>query len=204
MAEGYDYKRVLRFLLISSSHYHYEMKFDEGYGGTISQPVWMSLVHCVRSFYGVFGAIDFDEFSTLVVKRIVGAVFRTEDFVSRRGVDPWLELRKRRRMDLFDGKINHLFPLAPVVDGVNSSASAFQRVAAFLDSCNRARRGRGADEERHDNSGSRRSARVRVPQRTLNEIAPQVYTHWPMACERRRSGEAAEEEMDTSTHVSEM
>ena len=61
------FKRVLLFLFVSACHYHYDMNFDEGYGGTISQPVWMSLVHCVRSFYGVFGAIDFDEFSTLVV-----------------------------------------------------------------------------------------------------------------------------------------
>ena len=71
------FKRVLRFLLISSSHYHYEMNFDEGYDGTNGQPVWMSLVHCVRSIYRVFGAIDFDEFPTRVVQRIVDAVFRT-------------------------------------------------------------------------------------------------------------------------------
>ena len=75
-------------------------------------------------------------------------------------------------MDLFNGRINHLFPVAPAVDGVSSSDSAFGRVAVFLDSCNRARRGRGADEERHGNSGPRRSTRVRVPRRTLNEIAP--------------------------------
>ena len=91
------FKRVLRFLLVSSSHYHYDMNFDEGYGGTISQPVWMSLVHCVRSFYGLFGAIDFDDLPTRIVQQISGAVFRTEEFLSNRGVDPWLELRKRRR-----------------------------------------------------------------------------------------------------------
>ena len=64
--------------------------------------------------------------------------------MSSRGVDPWVELRKRRRMDLFDGRINHLFPVAPVVGGASSSDSAFRRVAMFLESCRRARRGRGA------------------------------------------------------------
>ena len=95
------FKRVLLFLFVSACHCHYDMDFDEGYGGTIRQPVWMSLVHCVRSFYGVFGAVDFDDFPTRTVERITGAAFRTEEFLSNREVDPWLELRKRRREDLF-------------------------------------------------------------------------------------------------------
>ena len=122
--------------------------------------------------------------------------------MSSQGVDPWVELRKRRRMDLFDGRINHLFPVAPAVGGASSSDSAFRRVAMFLESCRRARRGRGADEARHGNAGPRRSARVPVPRRTLNEMAPDVYSHWPMACEVRQPGESSEEEMETSTSTS--
>ena len=72
----------------------------------------------------------------------------------------------------------------------------------FLESCRRARRGRGADEARHGNSGPRRSGRIPVPRRTLYDMAPDVLRPRSMACEIRRPDESSDEEMDTSTSSS--
>ena len=110
--------------------------------------------------FGVHGAIDFNEFSTLEINRFVAAIYRTERFSSRQGLDPWVELRKRRRVDLFGGRIEALFPLNPVVAGLNSSDIAFQRVRKFFDSLGSARRGRGLDTSRHGNAGLRSRACV--------------------------------------------
>ena len=74
---------------------------------------------------------------------------------------------------------------------MNSSDVAFQRVRDFFNSLGSARRGRGSDAARHGNAGVRRSSLGRVPRKTLNEIAPQVYLDWPLACERRRAEAAA-------------
>ena len=195
------FKRIFQFLFVSACHCHYDMNFDEGYGGTIRQPVWMSLVHCVRSFYGVFGAIDFDDFPTRTVERITNAAFRTEEFLSNQGVDPWLELHKRRREDLFGGVVNQVFPGAPVAEGESTADSARQRVTTFLETCRRARIGFGSDDSPHGNSGPRRSRRVPVPRRVIFEMAPDVLRPRPMACERRVE-ESSDSEMDTNPSAS--
>ena len=216
------FKKLLRFLLIATGYFQDDLDFDEGEGGTIGHPTWMSLVHCVRSYFGVHGAIDFNEFATAEINRFVAAIYRTERFSSRQGLDPWVELRKRRRVDLFDGRIETLFPLNPVVPGLSSSDIAFQRVQNFFESLGTARRGRGLDTSRSGNVGVRRSLRAPAPRRSLRDIAPAVFTDRLLAVERRRAAAAngasasrgdvicivatsaaAQEEMDTSSDVEE-
>ena len=137
------FKRLLKHLLIVTGQFRYDLDFDEGEGGTIARSTWMSLVHCVRSYFGVHGAIDFNEFSSAEINRFVAAVYRTERFSSRQGLDPWIELKKCLRSDLFHGRIESLFPLAPVVPGVTASDVAYQRVQTFYDALENAQRGRG-------------------------------------------------------------
>ena len=132
--------KVLKSLLLIAGNFNYEFNFDECEGGVVSHTTWMSVVHCVRSYFGSFGPVDYHDIPSDGIKHVETAVCKYDEFRSLEGLQPWAGLLLTNREDLFAGRAGIIIPSAPVV--VDAPQSPSLNVKLLYDSLSIAR-GRG-------------------------------------------------------------
>ena len=173
-----QFKRILKCLLLVAGNFNYDFNFDECEGGAVEHTTWMSAVHCVRSYFGSFGPVDYHDIPSAGIKAVETAVCKDDDFRTLDGVQPWAGLLVKNREDLFAGGAGMRIPSAPVV--VDAPQSPSVKVKLLYDSLSIAQ-GRGGRAHRSipgnvvpakPKGAVRRSKRAAAPRKSDHEKYP--------------------------------